>query len=492
MLKKKVDENCSRSNEPIPPLGQEHQFETPQPSKSSIMTYLRYQSYLHNLKNLRLDHARCIKLLKRQRGKHWPLSQECALVRNLVASTGLRPGILHLQWEYDSVVVSSFRERYWLETDTFHLLFGETTITPDDEKQITDLEFEGQSVFEGFDNNMSWTDLYILVQEILGWEKDETEMEFQLDGGYDPAEPHKPKIIKKLLLKNLRTKFEGTATKEREGQVMDETTVRRTTTTYLLYYLGTVFFPDNSGNRVNVHYLQLLKNLDNIKNYSWATATLAYLLDSLRKASRVGATEIAGNVALLMAWVYDHFPSLRPPTEWEEHDYGPTGKKFKFTGRQLTNKEDKLIQMREKIDSFTVEDVIFDPYLRIENGVDVRRFTETTGYVMTNPRRTLRQITHIQQRVVEENFKLSKQGSETKVPTIVLNYRPTSNHQPSSRSEETNDEEVVHGVGTSQRGGRGSHGGRRDGPKTRGGGSTNKRVVVAAMLSYGFMLVVCG
>ncbi|XP_026417462.1 glycine-rich RNA-binding protein 7-like [Papaver somniferum] len=59
----------------------------------------------------------------------------------------------------------------------------------------------------------------------------------------------------------------------------------------------------------------------------------------------------------------------------------------------------------------------------------------------------------------------------------------SSRHQPSSSSEYTNDEEVVHGVGTSQRGGRGSRGGRRDGPKnrsgggpkTRGGGGTNKR-----------------
>ncbi|XP_026411092.1 uncharacterized protein LOC113306362 [Papaver somniferum] len=181
------------------------------------------------------------------------------------------------------------------------------TTTTDDVKQITDLEVKEQSAFEGFDNNMSWTDLYILVQKTLGWEKDETEMEFQLAGGYDPAEPHKPKIITKLLLKNMMTTFEGTTSKEREGQVIDETTVRRTTTTYLLYSLGNVFFPDNSGNMMNVHYLRLLKNLDEIKNYSWATTTLAYLLNSLRKASRVGATEIAGNVALLMVSLVTFF-----------------------------------------------------------------------------------------------------------------------------------------------------------------------------------------
>ncbi|XP_026382103.1 protein MAIN-LIKE 2-like [Papaver somniferum] len=310
------------------------------------------------------------------------------------------------------------------------------TITPDDVKQITDLEVEGQLVFEGFNNNMAWTDLYALLEETLGWGKDETEMEFKLVGGYDPNEPHKPKNpLKKLMLKNLRKKFKGTFKREKEGEVIDEITFKRTATSYLLYSLGTVFFPDNSGNRVNVHYLQLLKNLDNIKNYSWATATLAYLLDSLRKASRVGATEIAGNVAILMAWVYHHFPSLEPPTNWEPHDYVPTGKKFMFTGRQQRFKDNKLIRMREKIDAFTVEDFIFDPYVRIHNGVDARRFTETAGYngplyhptcyVMTNPRRILRQIGHIQVRAIKENFKLSKEGSETKGPTIVLNYRPT-------------------------------------------------------------------
>ncbi|RZC49639.1 hypothetical protein C5167_018073 [Papaver somniferum] len=55
----------------------------------------------------------------------------------------------------------------------------------------------------------------------------------------------------------------------------------------------------------------------------------------------------------------------------------------------------------------------------------------------------------------------------------------TSHSQPSSSSKEMPLEEDVHGVGTSQIGGRGrggrSRGGRCDGPRTRGGGTTNKR-----------------
>ncbi|XP_026436598.1 protein MAIN-LIKE 1-like [Papaver somniferum] len=408
--KKKVDEDCSDSNQANPPIGEEEQFQflTPPPEKLLGMTYMRYPDRMKNKrgnnltqinhtptprgdKHLGVDYRGIHKDEKKKKNQFEirlrepsvgiygvelegsepneqeieELGEEYGNVRTLVASSGLGHGVLNTQSEYDSVVVSSFRERYWLETDTFHLSFGEMTIIPDDVKQILDLEVEGKSVYEGFDNNMSWTDLYSLVEETLGWDKDDTEMEFMLAGGYDPSQPHKVSKVKKLLLNNLKTKFGDTLKKQLAGEVIDETRARRTAKTYLLYSIGTVFMPDNSGNMVNVHYLQLLKDLKKTREYSWGTATLAYLLESLRKASRVGATEIAGNVALLMAWVHDHFPSLRPSTEWEEDDDRPTGKKFMFTGIQKRNKEERLIQVRQEIAAFTVKDVTFDPYLRI-------------------------------------------------------------------------------------------------------------------------------
>ncbi|XP_026384342.1 uncharacterized protein LOC113279914 [Papaver somniferum] len=224
------------------------------------------------------DHARAKKLLKRQRDGYWPIGEECGDVRTLVEASGLGPGIEHNQSEYDSVIVSAFKERFWPETDTFHLPFGEMTIIPDDVKQILNLEVEGKCLYEDLDNNMSWNDLYSLVEETLGWGRDETDMEFMFAGGYDPSEPNKVNKVKKLLLNNLRKKFVDTLKKQDKGE--------------------------------------LLKDLNKTRDYSWGTATLAYILQSLIKASRVGATEIAWNVALLMAWVYEQFPSLRPPTEW--------------------------------------------------------------------------------------------------------------------------------------------------------------------------------
>ncbi|XP_026436159.1 protein MAIN-LIKE 1-like [Papaver somniferum] len=150
-------------------------------------------------------------------------------------------------------------------------------------------------------------------------------------------------------------------------EVINEIRARRTTTAFLLHSLGTIFFPDNSGNRVNAHYLQWLKNFKETKKHAWGTATLAFLLDSFRKASRVGSTELAWNVGLFQAWVYDHFPTMRPSTSWSDNEIGrPTGKKFVFTGTQVKHKEEKIDDLRLKTDALTIEDVIFDTYIDLK------------------------------------------------------------------------------------------------------------------------------
>ncbi|XP_026459555.1 protein MAINTENANCE OF MERISTEMS-like [Papaver somniferum] len=199
------------------------------------------------------------------------------------------------------------------------------TITPDDVKQILNLNVEGKSVFEGFNNNMSWEDLYVLVKDTLGWEQAETEKQFKWAGGDKPDEetegPYIP--VKNIMLKNLKDMFGGTqkAVEERH-EVIDETRARRLSTAYLLHSLGTIFFPDNSGNRLNVNYLQWLKDFQETKKYARGIATLAFLLDSFRKTSKVGATELAENVGFFQAWVYDHFPTMRPSTSWSDDEIG--------------------------------------------------------------------------------------------------------------------------------------------------------------------------
>lgn len=205
--------------------------------------------------------------LKHQQGRFWPLDDEHPNVIALVKASGLWSGIEALQKTYDVVTVCVFRERFWPETRTFHLPFGEMTITLDDAKKITGLSLEGKAVFEGFNNYMPFDELCVLAKHCLGWGKDEAEEEFEIGGGAAPRTKRKNSapgelaetvnMARKINLVRLKYKFEDSDSKTNSGLVvMDAEKARHTAIAYLLHALGTVFFPDFIGNKVNACYLQ--------------------------------------------------------------------------------------------------------------------------------------------------------------------------------------------------------------------------------------------
>jgi len=46
---------------------------------------------------------------------------------------------------------------------------------------------------------------------------------------------------------------------------------------YIMYMIGGALIPDKSGYRAHLMYLNLLRDLSNIKKYSWGSACLANL-----------------------------------------------------------------------------------------------------------------------------------------------------------------------------------------------------------------------
>ena len=53
-------------------------------------------------------------------------------------------------------------------------------------------------------------------------------------------------------------------------------------------------------------YLPLLRDLRRVADYSWGSATLAYLYRNLFRAFRKGAKAIAGCLLLLQIWSWEH------------------------------------------------------------------------------------------------------------------------------------------------------------------------------------------
>ncbi|XP_026441690.1 protein MAIN-LIKE 1-like [Papaver somniferum] len=323
---------------------------------------------------------------------------------------------------------------------TFLLPFGEMTMTPDDAKQIIGLALEGKVVFEGFNNFIPFEELFFLAKYFLGWEKLEAEEEFEIGGGAMPKDKRSFSVpgerletinmTRKINMVRLREKFEDSGSKTVSGKVvMDRARSRHTSISYLLHSLGTVFFPDFSGNKVNACYLQWLKTLsldpetNEVPRYSWGTALLASVMENLCKASRWNITQIIGCVARIQNWALEK----------------PTGGRYPFRGTQHKAKEMEMVDMRKKLDALTIDDVVFDPYLKLdedgEDEVGDRVFSDvatyvgplfhSTGFIILDPRRTLRQIGNVQRILPEDSrFKLSVDNSQFKDKNVRLTYEP--------------------------------------------------------------------
>ncbi|XP_026441779.1 protein MAINTENANCE OF MERISTEMS-like [Papaver somniferum] len=227
------------------------------------------------------------------------------------------------------------------------------TITPDDVVQILRLSVDGKDVRDEFTKLLEWPKLYSLTKKCLGWDEETSTTEFKRCMKYRTRQFNMGTLI---------DMFKGTKEKEEKGTLTDEK-VNHAATAYLLRVLGCVIFPNTSGNRVDANLLQLLDPLDKVHEYSWGTACHAWLTKESRKASRLGISQVAGNVSLLQTWIYDHFHilglAIENPT-WAKGD--PRGTKYVFDDNHSRTKEQQLIRLREILDELKAQDVCFYPY----------------------------------------------------------------------------------------------------------------------------------
>ncbi|XP_026416398.1 protein MAIN-LIKE 2-like [Papaver somniferum] len=266
------------------------------------------------------------------------------------------------------------------------------TITPDDAKQILNLNEGGVAVKYEYTKQLSWAQLYDLCNKYLVWYKETAYIEFNRCFSYKNRQFNMSQLI---------NMFRGTAKKEKQGPLSDAE-VDAAATAYILVVLGCIIFPNTSGNRVDANLLQLLDPLDKVAEYSWGTTTIAFLMEELRKASRLRTSQTSGNVSLFQTWIYDHYPGLELAElnpAWQRG--APRGTKYKFTKNPTRSKDEQLVNLREKLDSLKASDVCFDPYKKERAGGHIGPRSELshyfgplwhhTGYVMYNGSRVIRQ-----------------------------------------------------------------------------------------------------
>nr|XP_012569119.1 protein MAIN-LIKE 2-like [Cicer arietinum] len=249
-------------------------------------------------------------------------------------------GLMHLSSGYltmaDAGLISAFVKRWHRETNSFHLPFGEMTITLDDVATLLHISPHGK--FFDAPLNMNTNNAARAAHEYLGATWEETCAEIS----YNKCAQYKLQWLRDLYSRLIQTdQFECAAR------------------TYLLHLVGCTIFADKTHTRVEAKYITLFIDLHRCRDYYWASAALVSLYDNLRDGDVHDTRQLGGYMSLLQCWIYEHFPRI-----CKRGDRGAVPahlpRACRWTAKHAV--EGGLMAYRRRLDGLLLEDVVFTPY----------------------------------------------------------------------------------------------------------------------------------
>ncbi|XP_015932086.1 serine/threonine-protein phosphatase 7 long form homolog [Arachis duranensis] len=260
-------------------------------------------------------------------------------------------GLYHLarlndRWfQLDEPLVSAFVERWHPETHTFHMPFGECTITLQDVAYQLGLVVDGHYV----SGCLTYFHMYIEGGR-PAWVWFE-----ELLGVIPP-----PSQVQKFAVNC--TWFQETFGECPEGA--DEETVRRFARAYIMMLLGTQLFADKSGNRIHIIWLPYVARLEEMGSYSWESAALAWLYRCMCRVANRHVVKLAGPLQLLQSWIFWRFPRFRlagyDTCSW------PLASRWSGYNPSYSEKGPRVQSTRLKIDMLQPRDVSVVPVVHLE------------------------------------------------------------------------------------------------------------------------------
>ena len=186
--------------------------------------------------------------------------------REMVSKAGFEPLIngLSISKVMDIGLIQSLAHNWWDSTHTFHFQrVGEMTMTPMDFSAITGLRVKGipllmhqKSIVDAEFKNT------LLGSEIIAWEEDRVSVNWL-------SEIYSSKKC---------------ATTTEEHQIVRA---------FILALIGCSILP-NEQNTVDLDYLGFLEDIENVSNYNWGAAALAYQYNQMDDLCRANITYLRG------------------------------------------------------------------------------------------------------------------------------------------------------------------------------------------------------
>lgn len=239
----------------------------------------------------------------------------------------------------DANLLSAFVERWHPETSSFHMPFGEMTITLYDVACLLHIPIRGD--FYNRPPSVSEEGAAALAEELLGVTYDEARAETTRNrGGY-----YRQEWLYRLFDMHHQTGMLDCAARA-----------------YMLLLVGCTVFTDKSFTLVEAKYLPLFRNLSDCGRYCWGAAALVTLYEHLGDGSMFTCKQLGGYMTLLQCWIHEYFPTLGNRAENRVCcDKPETGaaRAMRWKYKQGTLKVD---QIRRLIDDLTPADVIWRPF----------------------------------------------------------------------------------------------------------------------------------
>ncbi|KAL5153948.1 Serine/threonine-protein phosphatase 7 long form [Glycine soja] len=218
----------------------------------------------------------------------------------LLLCTGFQHISIIKQCKIDRALITALVEQWRPETHTFHLPWGECAITLEDVALHLGIRVDGRVV---------------AGPSFLHWD----ELCHELLGEVAPENARKGAALKLTWLLSM---LHALLPKE---PTMHQLQCR--CRAYIMYMIGGALIPDKPGNRVHLMYLNLLRDLNNTKKYSWGSACLANLYKELCRASSEVGKSMGGCVILLQSWTWYRMPFIAPRVPRPETTF-PLAKSF--------------------------------------------------------------------------------------------------------------------------------------------------------------------
>ncbi|QHO54895.1 uncharacterized protein DS421_3g60790 [Arachis hypogaea] len=233
-----------------------------------------------------------------------------------------------------NALINALIERWRPETHTFHLPYGECTITLEDVAMIFGLPTDGLPVSGLTDSSSSSLENEFMIQFVT----------------VPTAADHKGSGVKLAWLRTLKRRMQLDTALGRQMYV----------TIHILLLFGTNLFCDKSGMTIHWKFLPLLRNFAEIRDFSWGSTCLAHLYRTLCRVSRYNCKDVDGPLALLCVWAWEWLPFLAPVRSQPSFPlaYSWIAWSSQFHGY----KKWTISHIRQLIDDIPTDGFVWNPY----------------------------------------------------------------------------------------------------------------------------------